>query len=66
MVAFLAAQFAGSFVYSSFGVLVEPSLRIEDIFLWISVTIFGAVAGVIPAIEAYKTETAVQLTGNVS
>ena len=66
IIALLMAQVTAGYVYTSFGVLVEPSLRFADIILWMSVAAFGAIAGVIPAIEAYKTETAVQLTGNVS
>lgn len=47
------------------GVTLNISVGINELLLITVVTVAGAIAGLIPALEAYRTEAAKQLSSNV-
>ncbi|MAU93058.1 MAG: hypothetical protein CMJ93_02460 [Planctomycetes bacterium] len=61
----LAALALATELHAFSGVTINVSLGVEEIYLIAIVTLAGALAGLIPALEAYRTEAAKQLSSNV-
>ncbi len=65
LLASLAALVLATELHAFSGVTINVSLGVEEIYLIVIVTLAGALAGLIPALEAYRTEAAKQLSSNV-
>ena len=65
LLASLAALVLATELHVFSGVTINVSLGVEEIYLIVIVTSAGALAGLIPALEAYRTEAAKQLSSNV-
>ena len=65
LLASLAALVLATELHKFSGVTINVSLAVEEIYLIAIVTLAGALAGLIPALEAYRTEAAKQLSSNV-
>jgi len=65
LLASLAALVLATELHAFSGVTINVSLGVEEIYLIAIVTLAGALAGLIPALEAYRTEAAKQLSSNV-
>jgi putative ABC transport system permease protein len=65
LLASLAALVLATELHKFSGVTINVSLGVEEIYLIVIVTLAGALAGLIPALEAYRTEAAKQLSSNV-
>ncbi|MDE0586062.1 MAG: ABC transporter permease [Planctomycetota bacterium] len=65
LLASLAALVLATELHAFSGVTINVSLGVEEIYLIVIVTLAGAFAGLIPALEAYRTEAAKQLSSNV-
>ena len=65
LLASLAALILATELHKFSGVTINVSLGVDEIYLIVIVTLAGALAGLIPALEAYRTEAAKQLSSNV-
>jgi putative ABC transport system permease protein len=65
LLASLAALVLATELHKFSGVTINVSLGVDEIYLITIVTLAGALAGLVPALEAYRTEAAKQLSSNV-
>jgi putative ABC transport system permease protein len=51
-------------IHAFSGVSLNISAGVPELFIFIGVTVAGAIAGLVPALEAYRTDAATQLSSN--